>query len=148
LRQRREDIPVIARHLIDVIGLSEARPPVAFTETALVLLSALDWHDNLRELRSLIVRLLTSHAREHTIRLDDVLAEVPLGAGPVAMPPGSLRDARLRFEREYIAGVLQHHGWRMSEAARTLGIQRPNLYRKTRQLGIALLKPVDPAGSR
>ena len=56
------------------------------------------------------------------------------------VPSGSLRAARLRFERDYIAGVLQHHGWRMAEAARALGIQRPNLYRKARQLGIPLVR--------
>jgi len=54
------------------------------------------------------------------------------------VPAASLRDARLRFERDYIAAVLEHHGWRMAEAARALGIQRPNLYRKARQLGIPL----------
>ena len=56
------------------------------------------------------------------------------------VPVGSLRDARLRFERDYIAAVLQHHGWRMADAAQTLGIQRPNLYRKARQLGIPLAR--------
>ena len=49
----------------------------------------------------------------------------------------SLREARRRFEREYIATVLEQHQWRMSDAARTLGIERANLYRKTRQLGIS-----------
>src|SRR5687767_11450072 len=52
-------------------------------------------------------------------------------------PPASLREARHRFEREYIAAVLERCGWRMSEAARALGIERANLYRKTRQLGIS-----------
>jgi len=56
------------------------------------------------------------------------------------VPSGNLREARLRFEREYIAAVLQHHGWRMADAAQTLGIQRPNLYRKARQLGIPLAR--------
>lgn len=55
----------------------------------------------------------------------------------------SLRDARLRFERDYITAVLQHHGWRMAEAARALGIQRPNLYRKARQLGIPLARATE-----
>ena len=55
-------------------------------------------------------------------------------------PSGSLREARLRFERDYIASVLKHHGWHMTNAAQTLGIQRPNLYRKARQLGIPLTK--------
>ena len=76
------------------------------------------------------------------IRQEDVLAD--LRPGPPARryaPLGSLREARLSFEREYIAAVLQAHGWRMSDAARTLGIQRANLYRKTRQLGIVRAKP-------
>ena len=55
-------------------------------------------------------------------------------------PNGSLREARMRFERDYIASVLQHHEWRMAEAAETLGMQRPNLYRKARQLGIPLTR--------
>ena len=61
-------------------------------------------------------------------------------ASTVFGPAGNLRDARLRFERDYVAAVLQHHGWRMADAARTLGIQRPNLYRKARQLGILLTR--------
>ena len=56
--------------------------------------------------------------------------------GRRAAPAVSLREARRRFEREYIASVLEQHGWRMSEAARTLGIERANLYRKARELGI------------
>lgn len=51
--------------------------------------------------------------------------------------PTSLREARHRFEREYIAAVLERYEWRMSDAARALGIERANLYRKTRQLGIS-----------
>ena len=55
----------------------------------------------------------------------------------------SLRDARRQFEREYIAAVLRRHGWSVSDAARTLGIERANLYRKVRQVGLVL-----PAGER
>jgi DNA-binding NtrC family response regulator len=56
------------------------------------------------------------------------------------VPSGNLREARQRFERDYIASVLQHHEWRMAPAAQALGIQRPNLYRKARQLGIPLVR--------
>jgi DNA-binding NtrC family response regulator len=61
--------------------------------------------------------------------MDGAFARVDLTA--------SLRDARRRFEREYIAAVLERHNWRMSDAARALGIERANLYRKARQLGIS-----------
>lgn len=53
----------------------------------------------------------------------------------------SLRDVRRAFERSYILAVLEHHEWRVGEAARTLGLQRPNLYRKARQLSIPLKPP-------
>ena len=46
------------------------------------------------------------------------------------------RDLSERFERDYVAAVLQHHRGRMGDAARALGIERTNLYRKIRQLNI------------
>jgi DNA-binding NtrC family response regulator len=56
-------------------------------------------------------------------------------AGPQV---ASLREARRSFERSYILAVLEQHHWRVGAAARALGLQRPNLYRKARQLNIAL----------
>lgn len=50
----------------------------------------------------------------------------------------TLREARRAFEREYILKVLEQHGWSVARAARALGLQRPNLYRKARQLRISL----------
>jgi two-component system, NtrC family, nitrogen regulation response regulator NtrX len=48
----------------------------------------------------------------------------------------SLREARLRFERDYIASIVRQHHGRMGDAAQALGIQRTNLYRKLRQLSV------------
>ena len=70
------------------------------------------------------------------------------GAFSRRAPSASLREARLRFERDYIAAVLEQHHWRMSDAARALGIERANLYRKTRQLGISRAMPAQAAVSR
>ena len=57
-----------------------------------------------------------------------------------AMAP--LREARRTFERSYILAALEQHHWRVGATARALGLQRPNLYRKARQLSITL-KPTD-----
>ena len=74
------------------------------------------------------------------IQIEHILPALQLHRAPAPfVPSGNLREARLRFERDYIASVLQHHGWRMAAAAQALGIQRPNLYRKARQLGIPLV---------
>lgn len=54
---------------------------------------------------------------------------------------GTLKEARERFEREYIAGILEQHHGRITAAAKTLGIQRTNLYRKMRALRVNVERP-------
>jgi DNA-binding NtrC family response regulator len=54
----------------------------------------------------------------------------------IAVTDRTLRDARSQFEREYITAVLERHRGRISDAARTLGLQRTNLYRKIRTLNV------------
>ena len=94
------------------------------------------WRGNISELRILLERVILARSDE-VIRVEDLLTEMRLdGALTPLVPNGSLREARRRFEREYVAAVLQHHRWRMTDAARALGIQRTNLYRKARQLGL------------
>lgn len=56
-------------------------------------------------------------------------------------PTATLRSARRQFEREYVSLVLRRYHGRVGEAARALGIQRTNLYRKARQLGISVARP-------
>src|SRR5206468_3200 len=103
---------------------------------------ALAWPGNLRELHDVITGAVTSlEAGADVIQIEHLLPALHrLGAPAPFVPAGNLREARLRFEREYIAAVLQHHHWRMADAAETLGIQRPNLYRKARQLGIPIAR--------
>jgi DNA-binding NtrC family response regulator len=67
-------------------------------------------------------------------QLENAVVEAGLNGG--RMP--SLRDARRDFERHYILVVLEQCNWRVGAAARAMGLQRPNLYRKARQLGIQL----------
>ena len=56
-------------------------------------------------------------------------------------PAATLRDARREFERRYILATLERNQWQISQTARALGLQRPNLYRKARQLRIQLKPP-------
>jgi len=139
LRDRAEDVPLLAQRLLD--DCAAAGSPVrSFTQTALALLGALTWPGNVAELRDAIHRV-AADTDVAVIQVEHVLPALRLLRAPAPfVPSGNLREARLRFEREYIAAVLQHHGWRMAEAAQTLGIQRPNLYRKARQLGIPLAR--------
>jgi DNA-binding NtrC family response regulator len=139
LRDRLEDIPAIAACVL--AGLAAAGQAArTFAPASLALLSAVPWPGNLEELRGVIERIVRGTPGQ-IIQVEDVLPALHLERATCSfVPTGSLRDARLRFERDYIAAVLQHHGWRMAEAAQALGIQRPNLYRKARQLGIPLTR--------
>jgi DNA-binding NtrC family response regulator len=140
LRDRADDVAAIAMRVLDDVCAAGGRPPAAFSTAALALVGALTWPGNLAELRSVIERV-AAESRGGVIQIEHLLPVVPLSRGSTRfVPAGNLREARLRFEREYIASVLQHHDWRMADAARTLGIQRPNLYRKARQLGIPLTR--------
>jgi len=139
LRHRPEDIALLAAAAAAAACEQAELPRKPFTPAALTLLGALPWHGNITELERVVERLVRS-APGRTIRLEDVLASVRLdgpGHAPV-VPKGTLREARRWFEREYIAAVLHQHRWRTGEAARALGMQRTNLYRKARQLGIVI----------
>lgn len=141
LRQRRADVPAIAAAML--ASRDESR---RFTPAALTVLSALPWRRNTAELMRLIERL-TNGGAASPIRQEDVLAEVQLDL-PAARPGGNLREARRQFERDYIAAVLRDHEWHMPDAARALGIERANLYRKARQLGIPLRRGAEAATTR
>lgn len=136
LRQRTEDIPLVATHFLKEASRRNGIPPKTFSRSALTLLSALPWQGNASELRALTERLAVVITRG-VVLLEDVLANVRLdGAEARGGPSGTLREARERFERDFVAAVLQHHRGRMGDAARELGIERTNLYRKIKQLNI------------
>ncbi len=138
LNDRAEDVPAIVQRVLGEACAEAGVAPRACTQAALALLGALSWPGNLAELRAVVDRVVRETS-EHPIHVEQLLPALQLDRRPApVVPTATLREARLRFEREYIAAVLQHHGWRMALAAQTLGIQRPNLYRKARQLGIPL----------
>jgi DNA-binding NtrC family response regulator len=140
LRERTGDMPDLAMRVVEDICAAENRAPRTFTQAALALVGALTWPGNLAELRGALTNVV-ANTRDEVIQIEHLLPSLDLHrAPPPFLPVGNLRDARQRFERDYISAVLQHHGWRMAEAAQTLGIQRPNLYRKARQLGIPLAR--------
>jgi two-component system nitrogen regulation response regulator NtrX len=148
LRDRFEDIPGLALAVLSHVCDSREVRPITFSQAALALVSSLSWPGNLAELHAFIAAVVadmheTGYPAGTPIHIEHLLPVLKLDRAPARfVPTGSLREARLRFERDYIAAVLQHHEWRMSAAAQTLGIQRPNLYRKARQLGIRLSRTI------
>jgi two-component system nitrogen regulation response regulator NtrX len=137
LRNRREDIPALANYFLREMCASQRVPPKTLSRSALSLLSALPWRGNAVELRQLLDSVVTGMKEGRGIALEDILAHVRLdGAAGLLSNGGTLKQARARFEKEYIASVLEQHRGRISEAASALGIQRTNLYRKMRSLKV------------
>jgi len=137
LRRRREDIPALANYFLREICASRRLPPKVVSRPALLLISALPWRGNAAEMRKLLETVVQAVPDSRGIGLEDVLAHVRLDGGSTSFPDGgTLKQARSRFEREYIAAVLEQHKGRISDAAVALGIQRTNLYRKMRALRV------------
>ena len=140
LGDRAEDVTAIAERLLADYCASSGLAPRTFTPAALALLGAMSWPGNIAELRDAVHRAAAA-ATSDLIPVESLLPTLRSERAPSTFTPeGTLREARQRFEHDYIAAVLEHHGWRMADAAQTLGIQRPNLYRKARQLGIPLTR--------
>jgi len=137
LRRRREDVPLLAVHILRQVCEAQATPQKAFSRSALALLTALPWHGNSGELRVIIEGLVRSVTRP-VVQIDDLLNHASLDGMPARFDAGvTLRDAKARFERDCISAVLMRHHGRVGEAAKALGIQRTNLYRKVRQLNVS-----------
>jgi len=140
LRERPDDIPPLieyfAREVAEANGFSVPR----FFPQAMQYLQHQSWPGNIRQLRNFVERLLIINYQPE-YRLEDVrpFTESPLVAQePVTEPEpgGTLQEARREFEKRYIERVLQQTGGNISRAARILGIDRANLYRKMKQVGV------------
>jgi DNA-binding NtrC family response regulator len=136
LRSRVEDIPLLANRFLRQSCAMHGVPPKMLARSVLALLGALPWRGNVDELRNLIEAVVAT-GKGNRISLEDVLMHVRLdGEAMIFSGNGTLRQARARFERDYISAMLRHHRGRITEAAKALGIQRPNLYRKIRSLNV------------
>jgi two-component system, NtrC family, nitrogen regulation response regulator NtrX len=136
LRERYEDIPELAQGFITRACRARHIPERALDPAAQAVLAALPWPGNLRELRERLEDLIETAPEDGPITLHALLDHVSLeGRREPRLPIGApLREARQRFEREYISAVVARHHGRIPDAAKSLGIQRTNLYRKLRKL--------------
>ena len=145
LRERREDVPSLARFFLARSAELSGQPPRSLSEDAMAALQAYDWPGNVRQLRNLIDWLLImapGDARE-PIRADSLPPEIS-GAGPVALRMDRsaeimtmpLRDARELFERQYLEAQLLRFGGNISRTAQFVGMERSALHRKLKGLGV------------
>ncbi|MBT4501961.1 MAG: sigma-54-dependent Fis family transcriptional regulator [Gemmatimonadetes bacterium] len=128
LRERRSDIPLLARHFLTKSAREMGRPTSRISPAAMQLLSDYAWPGNVRELENAIERAVVLQ-REEEIQLED-LPMTP-SAAPLLAPAGELSLEEM--ERHHIQQVLDQMSGNVSKAARTLGIDRVTLYNKIRK---------------
>ncbi len=145
LRERREDIPVLARHFMARSAETSGLPPRGLGEDALAALQAYEWPGNVRQLRNVIDWLLImapGDGRE-PIRADMLPSEIGQTtpavlrwdkAGEIMTLP--LREAREVFERQYLLAQLTRFGGNISRTASFVGMERSALHRKLKSLGV------------
>lgn len=134
LRERREDIPMLAQHFTDQAQASDGLGGRRFTQDALERLKSLDWPGNVRELRNTVERLLILSGGEE-ITAEDV-DRLVIGRDVTDGGPGDLfgadtfADFKERAERAFILRKLRENDWNVAETARALDMPRSNLYKK------------------
>jgi DNA-binding NtrC family response regulator len=137
LRERTDDVPVLAEHFARQIAEQNGWKPRGFTKDGLEELKRYTWPGNVRELRNVVERLLL---------LTDAAIDAPVIrqvlSGRRGAPPsrgaGPLADRVTAFEREVVLEELKARQYRIAETARALGLERSHLYKKCQQLGIDL----------
>ncbi|HUS05155.1 MAG TPA: sigma-54 dependent transcriptional regulator [Bryobacteraceae bacterium] len=138
LRERVEDIPVLADHFLKEYTTAYGRKPKELTAEAYTVLEEYPWPGNVRELRNLMERIVIMNPQ---IRVD--ARHIPLNAARRAVfgTPmdrfGSLQEVREAAEREYILKKMDEAQGNITRTAEMLGLERSNLYRKMKSLGIA-----------
>jgi two-component system, NtrC family, nitrogen regulation response regulator NtrX len=139
LRERKEDISLLTLYFLDEFAQKYGRKPPMLTRKALDILEGYPWPGNVRELRNIMERIIIM---THQSRIDmydlpePILNRTILTQGEQEEEEASLQEAKERFEKEFILQKLVEYKGSVSRAAQALRIERSNLYRKIKQLGI------------
>ncbi|MCH7633525.1 MAG: sigma-54-dependent Fis family transcriptional regulator [Proteobacteria bacterium] len=146
LRERREDIPLLARHFMAQAARAAGVVERKLGDDALAALQAHEWPGNVRQLRNVIEWLLIMAPGEGklAIRADGLPPEIiDVNPGTPRWERGgeimglSLREAREVFEREYLSAQVSRFDGNISRTAAFIGMERSALHRKLKSLGIA-----------
>jgi two-component system, NtrC family, nitrogen regulation response regulator NtrX len=145
LRERREDIPLLARHFMERSSEAARLAPREIGEDAMAALQAYSWPGNVRQLRNVIDWLLIMAPGDahEPVRADMLPGEITaIAPSVVKWDKGSeimtlpLRDAREVFEREYLVAQVTRFGGNISRTAAFVGMERSALHRKLKSLGV------------
>jgi two-component system nitrogen regulation response regulator NtrX len=140
LRERREDIPLLAQHFVLQLTERDGAPQRQLDQSALDALANMEWQGNVRELRNTIERvlILSSGPRITSADVGRMSGTRPADGTPL----GALLDIRTfeafkdAAERAFLLHKLREFGWNVSETARAVEMPRSNLYKKIERYGL------------
>jgi len=138
LREHTEDIEELLAFYVDLFVAQEGLPRRQFGPGAVKRLRAYEWPGNVRELKNLVQRLLIL-GRGDVIEATEVNAALGSPSGSTDVVPGfelPLREARERFERDYLLAQISRFGGNISRTAEFIGMERSALHRKLKSLGV------------
>ena len=142
LEDRREDIPELTRHFVDMFHRTQGLPSRQLSPEAEAMLQTMQWPGNVRQLRNVIERVLILGDASGPIEASelpgqevqtDASGRMVLGGAMATLP---LREAREVFEREYLLTQINRFGGNISRTAGFVGMERSALHRKLKSLGV------------
>jgi len=145
LRERKEDIPALARHFMQLAAQAAGTQPRQLGEDALAALQAYDWPGNVRQLRNVIdwVLIMAPGDASEVVRAEMLPNEISAITPAVLRWEKSseimtlpLREARELFEREYLLAQVNRFAGNISRTAAFVGMERSALHRKLKLLGV------------
>ncbi len=145
LDERREDIPALVAYFIDRISRASGLPKRPLSVESMAALQTYSWPGNVRQLRNVIERTLILMGRDPELEITcdhlpsevmDAGLSIPAGEGLEQIIALPLRDARERFEREYLITQINRFGGNISRTAAFIGMERSALHRKLKALGV------------
>lgn len=148
LRERATDIPLLCDHFLEYFCSKEGRALKQFSSSALELLTTYEWPGNVRELKNIIERLviMTPEVVINDGHLPPLFKLNRKSTSHTNLPPSeaqqsaeqTFRKAKDEFEREFIIQKLRENDWNISRTADAIEIERSNLHRKIKALGIEI----------
>lgn len=142
LEDRREDVPELARHFIDLFNKEQGMAARDLGEDAAAMLQTMSWPGNVRQLKNVIERVMILGDGSGPIEARDLPGQVEptandeemsLSASLTTLP---LREARELFERQYLMAQINRFGGNISRTASFVGMERSALHRKLKSLGV------------
>jgi two-component system, NtrC family, nitrogen regulation response regulator NtrX len=138
LRERPDDVTLLAEHFARVVADQNSWKPRGFTPEALEELARHSWPGNVRELRNVVERLLLLTDGEVDVATVHEVLSGRSSARRAYSATGTLAERVAALERDIVLEALAAHDHRVAETARALGLERSHLYKKCQQLGIDL----------